>query len=423
MLILRVPARSPAIFYGLLAVSFCSLAWAATRRVRAIPAGAVLGIAVVLRLICLPMPPTLSNDVYRYVWDGTVAAAAYNPYAIAPEDARLAPLRDDLFDRFARHDVATVSPPLALTLFAIVSRLPGSVWMLKAALAAVDILTCAILLQLAARFELPRGRVLWYAWNPLATLEIAGMGHIDALGVCAAVAAVWFLSSRPPRALAGASAAAAGVLAKLVPVVALPLWAKQSRQSARFLLWVGVLCGVALAPVLYGSGGVPPGLVRYGVDRQFNGPLFEPLWRVLDAIHVAPWIKAGLVQLKHGTGWTGWNAVYPYVYPELLAKGLLVIAVLVGIIWHRRHGNILTGTGGTFSWLMLASAAVYPWYLVWVLPFAALCRQPAWLLLSATVLFAYLPHLLHVPAWPWMWLAVWLPFGLTLLRQPRWSIG
>lgn len=423
VLVLRVPARAPFVFYSFLALAFCALAWAASRRVAAAPAGAILGIAIALRVLWIPLPPTLSDDAYRGVWDGRVAAAAHDPYEVAPGDERLAPLRGTLFDRFTHHDVPTASPPLALTLFAIVSRLPGSIWWLKAFLAAVDVLTCVLLLRIASRFELSRRGVLWYAWNPLVTLEVAGMGHVDALGVAAVVAAVWFLSSRPVRVAAAASAAAAGILAKLAPIVALPLWARHSRKPGRFLLWIGILCGVAAAPVLVSAGGLPPGLGRSGVASQFNGPLFEPLWRLLRAMGVAPWLRSGLDLLGGGIGRTGWAALQRFMNAELLARCLLIVPFVAGVLWHWRRDNLLTATGGTFSWLLLASATVCPWHLLWVLPFAALCGQPAWRLLSITILLAYLPLLLHIPAWPWMWMMMWIPFGLALLIQPRWSTG
>ena len=56
--------------------------------------GSILLGALPFRLTLFPLPPSLSTDLYRYRWDGHVQNAGWNPYAVAPTDPRLAPLRD-----------------------------------------------------------------------------------------------------------------------------------------------------------------------------------------------------------------------------------------------------------------------------------------------------------------------------------------
>ena len=87
---------------------------------------------------------------------------------------------------------------------------------------------CVFLFGLARRRGIPRYRVVWYAWNPLVIMEVAGMGHVDALGVAAVIAAVLLARSRGPATARSALAASFGVLAKLVPLLAVPMWARQS---------------------------------------------------------------------------------------------------------------------------------------------------------------------------------------------------
>ena len=54
----------------------------------------ILGFAAIFRLIVVVFPPFLSNDMYRYIWDGWVQAAGINPYRYIPDDSHLAFLRD-----------------------------------------------------------------------------------------------------------------------------------------------------------------------------------------------------------------------------------------------------------------------------------------------------------------------------------------
>ena len=71
--------------------------------------------------------------------------------------------------------------------------------------------------------------------------------------------------------------------------------------------------------------------------------------------------------------------------------------------------------------VVLCAATVYPWYLLWVLPWAALARHRAWLTLSALMPLAYLPQVSDVPLFPWIYLAVWGPFFVLLVRS-RWTL-
>ncbi len=382
-------------------------------------------IAIVLRLLLLPLVPTLSDDVLRYVWDGRVVASGANPYELTPEDPALAELRDSSWEVMPHKDVATVYPPVALSVFSIAGHLPFSLYALKAILACVDLVGCALLASIAARRGLPLARAAAFAWNPLVTLEVAGMGHLDALGVTAMIAAVFYLcagggsTSRTARA---ALWSGVGVLAKLVPLVAMPMWARQSGGAGRYLALSLLVVGLGAVPVLVATGGVPPGLVRYAVAWEFNGPLFEPLWRLLAAVGAPGGVALALDRLKEITGLhEALNGLYHYRYPQFLAKLVLWCGMLWAVGRSLGHRDPIAGSGRLLATVMLLSATVYPWYLMWVLPWAALCRQRAWLALALLVQLSYLPQAIGVELFPWIHMAIWVPFAVLLALTPRWS--
>lgn len=397
--------------------------------------GAVLGVLVmagVLRVVWLPLPPTLSDDVLRYAWDGKVVRAGFDPYALAPEAEELAALRDERWQVMPHREIPTVYPPLALAAFAASGLVPdvlGPLVGIKILLTMADLLGCLLLIRLARRLGLPRARALLYAWNPLVCLEVAGMGHVDALMSALVVATVYFLvaSRNVPAGLCAAGA----VLAKIVPLVALPVWFHAAARR-RFLFAGVALAALALGVLPLATGvGVPPGLVTYGVQWEFNGPIYEPLHRLIDATPAVDWIKSGLDQIKNRTGdHEFWGRFYHYVYPEFLAKLLLLASFGVFLLremvrpWGRPGDSptlVAARTGRVFAAVLLAMATVYPWYLLTMLPWAALMRHRAWLLASGLQVLAYLPqHVDGLELFPWMWLVIWGPV-FALLARERWA--
>ncbi|MBV8201472.1 MAG: hypothetical protein JOZ15_12690, partial [Acidobacteria bacterium] len=180
---------------ALLGPAFAWLAWMARRleSSRSSARGmfcAILAGAFLLRLPLLPLPLTLSDDALRYLWDGKVAAAGLNPYALSPAAGQLAFLRDESWRHLPHRQVQTIYPPLSIAAFSIAARLPKPILAWKAMAAAADLAGCALLLALARRLDLPLARTVWYAWNPLVAIELSGMAHVDALGVAACLGAV-----------------------------------------------------------------------------------------------------------------------------------------------------------------------------------------------------------------------------------------
>jgi hypothetical protein len=213
----------------------------------------ILGTAAAMRLLVVVFPPFLSNDLYRYIWDGWVQLAGINPYRYLPVDQHLAFLRDMVvYPNINRASYAhTIYPPFAELFFAAsaglvrLAHLPA-VLGLKLSLLAAEGIGIWAMTKLLDRAALPRALVLLYAWNPVPVWEFAGSGHVDALVVCTlALALLW--ASREQRRLAMAALAGA-VLAKFLPVLLLPaLW---RRWDFGALAVFAAIIGLAYLPYL-----------------------------------------------------------------------------------------------------------------------------------------------------------------------------
>jgi hypothetical protein len=316
----------------------------------------VVVVALVLRAAVLPTTPALSDDVYRYVWEGRVLASGANPWRLPPDDPRLAGLRDDAIHPHVNHPgLAAIYPPLAEAGFALVAAIRAGVPAMKLWVLLHDLALCALLARWCAR----RGRPAWdaiaYAWNPLVVAEYAGSGHHDPVGIVWLVAALAWAEASPPRALASAAAAVAAVMVKLVPLAGVPFLWRAWPPRVRALAAVA-LAG-SLAAYAWLALGRDSGLAAFAARWRHNDALFGPLaWalgergaRVAVALALAGIVVAGIRR--------GWDAV--------------------------------TGTRRVIGAALLLGPVVHPWYLGWVLALQPLSPSPAWLLLSALVPLGY----------------------------------
>ena len=349
-------ARSDLLFYGCtLAQGGLALAAAAlvvrSRARTALPS--VVAVAVALRLALLPTVPTLSGDVYRYIWDGRILAAGFDPYTHVPADPALAALRDPaqygLIDK--RDYAVTIYPPVAEALFALVTRVSSSVLAMKFAMVLLEGAAVLAVARLLVRLGRPREWLALYLLHPAPLWEIAGNGHVDAATMaCVFGAFAWLDGARRP--FASAAAVTFGALVKPTAALALPaLWRPWQARLPMFVLAVAVLCYLPFA--LSAGIGVVGFLPSYAREQGLDSGTGILALALLGAAGLfRPWM-------------TG-------------AYAIAAAFLLVGsAVWTRRHGDaaLRAGLGGTallvVSFLLLLTP-VFPWYFLLALPFAVL---------------------------------------------------
>ena len=224
--------------------------------------------AVALRLAFLPTVPNLSGDVYRYIWDGRVVAAGFNPYSHVPADPVLIPLRDPaqygLIDK--RDYAVTIYPPVAEALFALVTRLSSSVLAMKAAMVLLEGVAALATARLLRRLGRRPERLALYLLHPAPVWEIAGNGHVDAaMMACLFGAFAWGEAGHPVRP---AIVAALGSLVKPTAALALPaLWRPWQVRLPLLVLGVAALC---YAPFLSAGTGIVGFLPNYAHEQGLD---------------------------------------------------------------------------------------------------------------------------------------------------------
>lgn len=344
-------------FQGLMLVAFAfhALALSRLRRDRHLPhaAALVMVVAFALRAAVFPVEPVLSDDVYRYLWEGRVVVAGGDPYRHAPDAPGLAALRDSVIHPRVNHPgLATIYPPGAMAQFALMAAAAPGLAGWKAWVVLNDLALCAVLVWWCRRREGSALPAIAYAWNPLVIAEYAGQGHHDPtaflwMGVALAIA--------DRRPMLSAAALAMSVMTRLVPILVLPFlwrdWPIRARVLALGLLVPG------LAAYAWLTRGDESGLAAYARSWRNNDALFTPI-----------------------------AAIAGDPLARLVVAGLLA-AVVAWLL--QRRVSTTEGARRSFQALLLLGPVLHPWYLGFALVWEPLRRSWAWWTLSATVLLSY----------------------------------
>jgi len=339
-----------------------------------------LVLAALWHIEFLRLPAGADDDIHRYVWDGRLQRLGYNPYIVVPSDPAVAGLHTPETRTLNNPDLPSPYPAGAQLFFRAVTAIHESTVALKVAFVLCEFAIVFVLLDIlrCTRQGQRAQLVLAYAWNPLLAIEVAGSGHIDIVGALLLVVSAAALVRRW-RATA-AVALGLAVAVKFLPVVLLPLYWKRVRiRDAMLAAAVVVLLYVPfLDRSFFYHGRIPIGsLGTYVQGFRFNGPVFAILHQVAT--------------------------------PQLLA-GLAVLVGLVTATWLRRA--VPEWSPDLFAWPMAASLfcapVVFPWYLLWLLPFLTSASTLLIILWTVSIIPTYVMWHWRTLGRPWAALPGWV---------------
>lgn len=185
---------------------------------------------IVFRILLLFSVPNLSDDVYRFIWDGRLAANGINPFSHLPSEImQLQPVpgvTKELFGQLNSTNHYTIYPPVLQGIFLLAAKLfpvniVGAVVFLKCMIVIFEVGTIFLLIQLLKKLSLPKHLSLLYILNPLVITELSGNIHFD--GVMIFFLIFSFLLLLKNKWQISAISLALGIASKLVPVLFLPL--------------------------------------------------------------------------------------------------------------------------------------------------------------------------------------------------------
>jgi alpha-1,6-mannosyltransferase len=212
---------------------------------------------LLFRAVLVFSVPALSDDFYRFIWDGRLMASGYHPFANVPSfyietPSAIIGIDPELFQKLNSKEYFTVYPPIAQFIFWLSVKVSphsiyGSMIIMKLIILGCEIGSIMLIAKLIKKFGLPLKNILLYALNPLVILELTGNVHFEAVMIFFILLSIWFLVSH--QLIISSVAMACAICVKLIPLIFLPLlirtigWKKSSVYFAitalvTFLLFI-----------------------------------------------------------------------------------------------------------------------------------------------------------------------------------------
>jgi len=423
--------------FGLLGMAFL-LQWAwLDADWRKLLAGGML-----LRLIYLFATPALSDDVFRYLWDGHLTLQGISPYLFAPQDSSDAGPQQ-LFGLMNSRQYHSIYPPVLQGVFALASKAGGDsilagIIALRGMAILAELVTMLLIVKLLFMWKMDSRNLMLYALNPLVIVEFVGNLHGEVFMLPLLLGTLLLLSWR--RWLWAALPFAGAVGVKLLPLMFLPFLPKR-------IGWGRTLAFSAVTVVLVGLMYLPfrtetlvmdtlATLRLYFASFEFNGSVYYVIrevgywWKGYNIIGMTgvwlPRVVGGIILLM------AWRERYPSPDPSPKGRG---VGLRTGALKTDMHGEIMQGLPTMWMWAWavyyLFATTVNPWYvavLAVFLPFVRYRFAMVWVLLVPLSYHAFaadgvqenpwLIALHYLPVYLWMGLET----GLFRRLERRWAL-
>lgn len=367
--------------------------------------------------------PGLSDDAYRYIFDGRNLAAGFNPYLVLPADRLNAadeswPGERQLVPLITYPELATPYLPVSQCVFGVIGTTIGksssnpesSARAFRVGFTVIEIIL--IVLIFAALKH--AGRSPWwaalYAWHPLPISEIAGSGHQDVIGITFLVASLLAFSIAVQKTWRWTTLLGLSALGKpfTIPAGAIMLRGRPFRQWIKSAA-IGVLVlAIAFAPfwLIWGDHGRAYHHWKHTADvlaekfAHFGG-VYEPVLSIVREVMPADGKPEGF-NLKQE-----WLA-------RKMCLGMFAIAGLAIFLNHRL--TVWQATRAFLFALVLFTTTAHPWYLLWAFALVPMSNSWAMWVLSLTLPWGYmvLGDVVNWKVQSWVYAAAYVPVLVAL---------
>ncbi|MFK7814088.1 MAG: mannosyltransferase [Maribacter sp.] len=345
----------------------------------------LLAVGIIFRLVFLMADPNLSQDFYRFIWDGDLVKNFINPYLNVPNTlieqpdlviANAQELYKGMGSLSARH--FSNYPPLNQLIFALASLLGGksilgSIIAMRVTIILADIGILYFARKLLKNINHSPHLIFWYFLNPLVIIELTGNLHFEGVMLFFFVWALYLLSVHKWQWAAVVYACSISV--KLVPLLFLPLFLKhfKFKKSVLFYVIIGVTSLLLFVP-FYSSEFIANYSKTIGLwfsNFEFNAGLYNAIKQIAIQFDAKPWelIKT-----------------YGKITPIVTIVAVLLFTFLRK---NQKLSVLITSMLWVLTLYYFMSATVHPWYVIFLVVLTAFTKYRYAFIWSAAIVLSY----------------------------------
>lgn len=341
--------------------------------------GEMLGI--LLRLSIVFAIPNLTDDHFRFLWDGIVGNKGATVYAYTPEESRLFGYlgnKTDMHQLYAALNSKpyhSIYPPFYQAIFALGAWIGhGNLYIqlicIKVVLCAFEFGTILLLPKVLRQLNMPEYHALWYILNPLAILELTGNMHLEGPMIFFLLVSIYCLLRN--KSILAAIAFGFAIATKLWPVMLMPLLLKRLKfwGTIQFGIIAAVVSAILLLPMLMHYENVANSLDLYFSQFEFNAGIYYLIKSTID-------LETQYDVLLRVQS----------LLPIITASAILVLSALY------RSDKLITAMLLAFTIYLFFATTVHPWYLTPLILLAALSGLRFPILWSILIYLSYYTYI------------------------------
>lgn len=371
----------------------------------------IFGIAY--RLIFVFSIPQLSDDFYRFFWDGTLIVHRINPFLYLPKEIienpaiNIPALSTDIYNSLNSPEYYTVYPPFCQFVFWIAAWIGGdnihlAVLVMKTFMFIAEMGTIYLIWKLLKIYKLNKALTLLYILNPLVVIELTGNIHFEAMMIFSVLLATLLISGK--KWIGGALAFALAIISKLTPMLMLPFLLKRLKlkRSLWFYLLTIIFTSLAFLPFMGRElvHGLSSSIGLYFQKFEFNASIFYIIREI------------GL-----------WIVGYDVIQTAGVGLGLITVMLIVFLAFYQNTTK--QNLPGIFIWplffFFMFASIVHPWYAAPLVAFCLFTRYRFPIVWSYTIFLSYIGYStdgFQEQAWV-LWVEYVLVFGVALYELLR----
>lgn len=344
-----------------------------------------IGLAVFLRVLAVFSLPELSDDYFRFIWDGKMIVDHINPFQFTPQEFLALHHADTymnyLYTNMNSQEYHSVYPPVlqyifCLAVFLFPQNAYGSAIIMKLFILIAECVSIRVLFLYALKKNLPERNILWYVLNPMIIVELTGNVHFEALMLCFLILSFYLLEKK--KLLLPAIFWALAIATKMIPLMLGPLILRYLGFK-KFILYgiVSVSCLLLVFVPFYNShlfADIDSSLKLFYHLFEFNGSIF------------------------YFIRWIGYRTVHYDVIEETASLlGIISLLLILMISWWPSRSFSLFNKS---LWILLVyflfATMVHPWYISSLLLVSVFSKYKFAFLFSLLILLSYYPYSLKV---------------------------